>query len=117
MVFYDQHGHPLAYSEDRTHIYLFSGEPVAYLDGDVVYGYNGKHYGWFVNGWIRDLNGYCVFYTEDAAGGPAKPARQARPARSARYARPAKAAREARHARTVFVPSWSGLSGVQFFKQ
>ena len=47
MVFYDQHGRPVAYSEDSTHIYLFTGEPVAYLDGDVVYGYNGKHYGWW----------------------------------------------------------------------
>ena len=32
MVFYDNHGRPTAYTEDDVHIYLFTGEPVAYLD-------------------------------------------------------------------------------------
>ena len=74
MVFYDNHGRPTAYTEDDIHIYLFTGEPVAYIDRDAVYGYNGKHLGWFSNGWIRDLNGCCVFFSEKANGcGPVKP--------------------------------------------
>ena len=64
MVFYDNYGRPTAYTEDDIHIYLFTGEPVAYIDRDAVYGYNGRQFGWFQNGWIRDLNGCCVFFSE-----------------------------------------------------
>jgi hypothetical protein len=42
-------------------LYDGSGKPVAYLDSDaaepggfMVYGFNGKHLGWFVNGVIWD---------------------------------------------------------------
>ena len=50
MVFYDNCGHPTAYTEDDIHIYLFTGEPVAYLHTDAVYGYNGRQIGWFRDG-------------------------------------------------------------------
>lgn len=62
-------GKPEAYialSEDMT-IYLWGGKPVAYLKEDGadayhVYGFNGKHLGWFVNGVVRDHkgNGSCA---------------------------------------------------------
>ena len=55
--FYDHDGQPIAYTQDRVHIYTFSGDPVAYLDGDSVYSFSGKHLGWFVDGWIRDNYG------------------------------------------------------------
>lgn len=116
MVFYDCHGQPTAYTENGIDIYLFTGEPVAYLDRDAVYGFNGRHLGWFDNGWMRDLNGGCVFFTEDASGsGPAKPAKYACPAKYAKYAKPAKYAREARYARAANSIGWSRLSGRQFF--
>lgn len=119
MTFYDSHGEPIAYLyNDEIHIYLFSGEPVAYLHDNSVYGYNGHQFGWFENGWIRDLNGYCVFFTENASGsGPAKPAKYAKPAKSARYAKPAKCARQAKRAKAAKSLSWSALSGEQFFNQ
>jgi hypothetical protein len=117
MVFYNQYGQPVAYTEDGIHIFLFTGEPAAYFSQDAIYGFNGKQLGWFHNGWIRDLNGQCVFFSENASGGPAKPAKYACPAKYARYAMPAKAARQARFARAAFSPSWSALSGVQFFAQ
>ena len=48
--------------EDGFTIYLWSGKPVAYLERDTrsdfhVYGFNGKHLGWFVQGVIRDHDG------------------------------------------------------------
>lgn len=48
----------IALSDDLT-IYLWEGKPAAYLTEDSagghhVYGFNGKHLGWFVNGIIRD---------------------------------------------------------------
>lgn len=116
MVFYDCHGKPTAYTEDGTHIYLFTGEPVAYLDGDTVYGFNGKHLGWFSDGWIRDLHGCCVFYSENAIGsGPVKPVKCICPIKSIKHIRPIKCIKEIKRVRAINCLSWSQLSGKQFF--
>ena len=56
---YNSNGEAVAYiavNDDFT-IYLWDGEPVAYLDDDDVYGFNGKHLGWFSQGIIIDHNG------------------------------------------------------------
>jgi len=42
-------------ADDRETIYLWDGHAVAYLYEDKVYGCNGKHLGWFVDGIIYDL--------------------------------------------------------------
>ena len=47
---------------DEMTIYLWSGKPVTYLDRDSsggfhLYGFNGKHLGWFVCGVARDHEG------------------------------------------------------------
>jgi hypothetical protein len=53
--------------EDELTIYFWSGKPVAYLEksdksGYNVYGFNGKHLGWFVQGvvWDQDGNASCA---------------------------------------------------------
>lgn len=115
MVFYDNHGHPTAYTEDDIHIYLFTGEPVAYLHEDAVYGYNGRQFGWFQDGWIRDLNGNCVFFTENTTG--SGPLKQLKPLKSLKQLRPLKALREPKRLRPLNRLSWSQLSGKQFFVQ
>ena len=118
MTLYDRNGRPPAYSEDDEHIYLFTGQPVAYFHENAVYGFNGHQFGWFENGWVRDLNGKCVFFSENSCGsGPAKPAKYAKPAKSAKYAKPAKCARYAKYAKAASAVSWSELSGIQFFNQ
>jgi hypothetical protein len=48
--------------DDELTIYLWGGKPVAYLEKDSaggyhVYGFNGKHLGWFVKGVLRDHEG------------------------------------------------------------
>jgi hypothetical protein len=68
---FDQAGKPQAYialDEEMT-IYLWGGTPVAYLkSGDEggydVYGFNGKHIGWFVSGVIWDHQGDASCATE-----------------------------------------------------
>lgn len=118
MVFYDNHGRPTAYTEDDEHIYLFTGEPVAYLHTDAVYSYSGKQLGWFRDGWIRDLNGNCVFFTENTTGsGPLKPLKQLKPLKSLKRLKPLKALRELKRLRPLNRLSWSKLSGKQFFAQ
>lgn len=57
---YDVTGKPVAYidlNDDYT-IYLWNGTPVAYLsDNLTIYGFNGKHLGWYEEGIIRNLRG------------------------------------------------------------
>jgi hypothetical protein len=49
-------------TDDDLTIYLWSGKPVAYLDDAHVYGFNGKHLGWFERGavWASDGNAACA---------------------------------------------------------
>lgn len=47
-------------------IYMWNGKPVVYLDQDCIYGFNGKHLGWFENGYIRDLLGFIVGFNKYA---------------------------------------------------
>src|SRR5438128_2650936 len=64
IALFDSRGKATAYValEDGLTIYFWSGKPVAYLDRDTsggfhVYGFNGKHLGWFIGGLIRDNEG------------------------------------------------------------
>lgn len=118
MTFYDRNGKPMAYTEDDIHIYLFSGKPVAYFDGNAVFGFNGKHMGWFEKGWIRDIWGACVFFTENASGsGPMKPMKQMRPMKCMKQMKPMKAMRQMKRMKPMNQLSWSALSGESFFYQ
>lgn len=73
LTLFDSEGAATAYidSEDELTIYLWDGSPVAYLDpeGDQfsIYGFNGAHLGWLVNGVVRDHQGYAVGFLEGAA--------------------------------------------------
>jgi hypothetical protein len=50
-------------TEDGSTIYLWSGVPVAYLEEDVIFGFNGRHLGWFEDGIVRGSRGMRVGYT------------------------------------------------------
>ncbi len=69
---YDKDGNAVAYiaTNDDWTIYLWDGKPVAYIinDGQTlhVYGFNGKHLGWYVNGIIRDHDGNVVGFKKGA---------------------------------------------------
>ena len=62
--------------DNELTIYLWSGKPVAYLHESnsriSVYGFNGKHLGWFESGVIWDSNGDALCATNDAVGGYTK---------------------------------------------
>ncbi len=64
---FDKDGNPVAYIEDSENepaIYLWNGHAVAYLSDNHVYGFNGKHLGWFEDGIIRDQNGEKIGFTK-----------------------------------------------------
>lgn len=112
---YDRRGRAVAYIYEGQYVYLYSGKPVAWLSDEHLYAYNGTYLGWLESGWVRDRQGHCVFFTTEATGGPAKPARGARPARGAKGARPARGARQARPARPAKSSVWAASSGEAFF--
>ena len=117
MTLYDKDGHPVAYAEDDGSIYLFSGEPVAYLDSDSVWAYSGKHLGWFDKGLARDNDGNIAFFTENASGGPIKPIKQIKPIKGIKGIKPIKGIKEIKPIRSINSLGWSGLSGEAFFRQ
>jgi hypothetical protein len=67
---FDKNGDAKAYIAEDLTIYLWGGDPVAYLYSSNndwhVYGFNGEHLGWYVDGIIFDNNGYAVGAQKDA---------------------------------------------------
>jgi len=62
---FNSKGEPVAYiSRDvnRT-IYLWDGYPVAYLYSYHIYGFNGLHLGWLINGIVYDSDGNRIGFT------------------------------------------------------
>jgi hypothetical protein len=47
-------------NDDDSTIYLWNGEPVAYLVSQDIYGFNGKHLGWFIKGLVYNHDGDVV---------------------------------------------------------
>jgi hypothetical protein len=115
MTFYDQFGSRVIYTHDDTHLYLFSGHPVGYLRRDSVYGFDGRHLGWFINGWIYDHYGSPRFFSEKSKGGPLKPLKKLIPLKSLRKLRPLKAMRQLPPLKPVRNLEWSGISVQDFF--
>ena len=67
---FSSEGKPIAYivTDDEFTIFMWDGTPVAYLypsnDQFSIYGFNGKHLGWLVDGRIRDHEGNTVGFTK-----------------------------------------------------
>jgi len=65
---FDQSGDPVAYiaTDEELTIYMWGGKPAAYLYEDNVYGFNGKHLGWFDEGIIWDHEGRIAGFLKGA---------------------------------------------------
>ena len=52
ITLFDHRGNPVAYiaPDEGNTIYLWSGEPVAYLEGENIFRFNGKYLGWYERG-------------------------------------------------------------------
>lgn len=101
---FDGQGRATAYIavDDDLTIYLWSGEPVAYLAQDAhggynIYGFNGSHLGWFLNGVIWDHTGEASCATKDAMQGT-----QLEPLKSLKQLKPIKAIKEIAPIRPIF---------------
>ena len=115
IYFYDRLGNPVAYSDDDRHIFLYGGEAVAYLESSAVYSYRGTLIGWFEQGWLRDKDGRCVAFTDQALGGPPRPAKLSKPTQAVKQYTPTEESRDSRSLRPIHSNAWSALSAAAFF--
>ncbi len=115
MTLYDYSGRAVAYSDDGETIYLFNGIPVAYFYGSNVFGFKGHQLGTINNGWIRDNSGLCVFFTENAYGGPVKPIKHIKPVKGVKHVKPVKSIRHTSSQKSTDKIGWSTMSGERFF--
>lgn len=62
---FDKDGRAVAYIHDDFHgsIYLWEGSPAAYLDGEHIFGMNGRHLGWFINQVLYTNDGTRIGFT------------------------------------------------------
>ncbi len=63
---FNKNGDAVAYLSDDydSTIYMWYGQQVAYLyDERLIYGVNGKHLGWFIDGIIYDKSGERIGFT------------------------------------------------------
>lgn len=111
--FFDSRGRAVAYiSEDSDQtIYLWAGKPVAYLDEDSVFGFNGKHLGWVKGGVIYDHDGDVVAAIADKFTRPVGAA----PLKGLRELRPLKGLKELKPLKPLFSVSWSETPAREFF--
>jgi len=105
ITLFDSGGNAVAYiAVDRNFtIYLWSGNPVAYIAGNNIYGLNGNHLGWYRDGIIRDQNGYAVGATKSAFSGVTR----LEPVKGVKQIKPVKSIRQVAPVTPVFINSWS----------
>jgi hypothetical protein len=116
MEFFDRQGFPVAYSDERGHIFSFQGQALAYLEGDSVFTFQGRHIGWYAHGWIWDHGGCAVLFgTEAAALGPMLPLKRHLPLRSARQGLPFRGLQQQKPLKVPFSNLWSTLNREHFF--
>ena len=102
-------GTPAAYIAEGSTIYLWTGKPVAYLvqdddSGFHVYGFDGKHLGWYVDGVVRDHKGTAVGARKEYFRGDTK----VEPIHGHKRVEPVKKVKVVPPARPDFQPLWSG---------
>jgi hypothetical protein len=105
ITLYSASGKPVAYiaDDDDSSIYLWSGKPVAYLRSEDVYGFNGRHLGWFVKGLVYNHEGEIVGAIRSKLRGQV----QASPVKAIKEIKPIKSIREIKPIRPIFGLVWS----------
>ena len=101
-------GKPVAYIAEDLTIYTWSGVPVAYLNASDdrgtaynIYGFNGKHIGWFSKGIVRDHEGNGACGVKGTINSP-----QIEPFKSFKTFKPFKSFKEFAPLRPMFSNVW-----------
>jgi hypothetical protein len=54
-------------ADDAETVYDWDGYAKCYIVDEEIYGWRGKHLGWFSNGFVYDLDGYRIGFTKEAS--------------------------------------------------
>lgn len=112
---FDRRGVACAYIDGQQRIYTYSGQPVAWLDGQNVYSFRGRHLGVFLGGWVRDHGGRCVSYVNGASGGPVPSVPQVPPVPAIPQVPPVPSIPQVPRVPAVPSLSWCDVSCEEFF--
>lgn len=104
---FDSRGRATAYIAEDLTIFMWTGKPVAYLERDStagfhVYGFNGKHLGWFTRGIVRDHEGDGTCAIKEAIQ-----MTELEPLKSLKELKPLKSLKELAPLRPLFSSRWS----------
>lgn len=117
LALFNSSGEATAYIAEDLTVYLWSGKPVAYLSeakaGFHIYGFNGKHLGWFVDGVARDHQGKAVGAVAEAFTIPLT----FKSYKGYRQFKPLKAFKEIAPHKPMFTDKWSHQPFGIFLKQ
>jgi hypothetical protein len=65
---YDTNGRATMYiADDGETVYSWDGYAKCYIIDEAIYGWRGKHLGWFSQGFVYDLDGCRIGYTKEAS--------------------------------------------------
>ena len=72
---YDVRRRPRIYisADGENTIYTWDGHAVARIDGEHVFGWRGRHIGWFVEGILYDTKGFRIGFTAETFADPTFP--------------------------------------------
>ena len=106
---FDKDGSSVAYIAEDFIIYLWEGSPVAYIENINsslhVYGFNGRHLGWYAEGMMYDDEGNIIGAQKDALSLPVNEGMK-----GVKGDAPVKLVKEDAPAKPVFLKNWSGIT-------
>ena len=109
LIFYDKYGNRILWLSDKDNetLYDFSGNAVAYIYGNSIYSFKGKHLGFYENGWVLNSNGYYVLFTQEATGGIVRPVKKISPIIGIARTKPIKMTKSIKPVKPVKKLQWS----------
>ncbi|OGH92579.1 MAG: hypothetical protein A2563_02795 [Candidatus Magasanikbacteria bacterium RIFOXYD1_FULL_40_23] len=70
-VIYNRYGTPMLRLLEDGRLVSFTGKSIGFIKESNLFNYSGEYCGWFENGIMRDQNGHCVGFGENASDFPA----------------------------------------------
>lgn len=90
---YDKLGRVVGWTRNGV-VYTLNGQAAAYLSGEHLYTFTGRHLGRLGNGYFRDHSGLAVGFLRGAVGSPLRPMTQVAPLPPLPSLAPLKSARQ-----------------------
>ena len=112
---YDAHRRPRVYisADGENNIYTWDGHVVACIDGEEVFGWRGRHIGWFVEGVLYDCKGFRIGFTAESFTDQTFPD----PGKYAKYVKPRRYPKLTAQARPEFSQGNSNEDLEKFIRQ